>query len=465
MRVFILVSIFATVGTASVGSMASNSQAVSVDVFGATERRGFAKSVVDSAIQLYTKGVVGEIFHVTTLTRWLPGISNIFPETALPWEERHERIAELLYKGAMRVGGISVKAMQFVGLRDDLPGGYRLWFSKAQEDTNLASSPEYVQALLLPLRSNLSWEERPFKSASIAQVHRGKWDGQPAIIKVQHAHVREEYLGDLATMAELGKYVDKYKEAKGAAVMLGAIAEKLRPQVDAETNFEIEARNQMRVRANFGQEPDVVVAKIFHSKQNALVMEQLQGQTAAEVVKAWKDGETVDLFNSQQREMVYKAFAEMVFLHRFFQMDAHPGNFMALGPYQVALLDFGQCSELSQDQYDRLLHFCNAAPLSQEGTQNSSNMAAWLQLIGVNVSEDQAQATAELLIFGGKSSMFPVTEGMAPEAMPFLFILLYLSRFENTAAGLRQKLFEDEPPDHFAVLRAFKTAASGCSAM
>merc|ERR1712032_1485525 len=119
--------------------------------------------------------------------RWLPGVNLFLPEV-VSWEERHSVIAQLLYESAMCVGGISVKAMQFVGLRDDLPLGYREWFSKAQEETSICSPPSYVEEALAEF-SNVRWEPEPRKSASIAQVHFGSWEDRHAVFKVRHEHV------------------------------------------------------------------------------------------------------------------------------------------------------------------------------------------------------------------------------------------------------------------------------------
>jgi len=436
-----------------------------VDIFGAEARRNFAFSVVDSAISIYTKGVVADMFQIQTISRWLEGVNLPLPQAARvqSWEDRHSTIAQLLYEAAMRVGGISVKAMQFVGLRDDLPMGYREWFSKAQEATAIRSPPSYVKEVLAKAGKgfeHMSWDPEPKKSASIAQVHFGSWQGRQAILKVQHPHVRKEYLTDLQTMEELGQHVDKYNEAQGAAVMLRAIADKLRPLVDMETNFTREAANQQRSRLSFNG--NVVVAEVFMASEQALVMERLQGKTAAEVIKCWERGEALDLFGRVQRDAVYNAYADMIFGHRFFQIDAHPGNFLALtdGTGRVALLDFGQCCETSEASLRRLIAFAREAPGSETESVDAAKTKTWLGVLGVDVDEARADETAKLLVYGGQSALFPATEKMEPEEVPVILILLYLSRFENTAAEWRKKLGLADEVDHFAVLRAFKNGAN-----
>ena len=245
-------------------------------VLGEDERKALAKAVVDVAISIYTIGMMKEYSAaVVTISRWVPALAAFWPslETSkLSWEERHHAIAKLLYEVGLRLGGLPFKAMQFVGLRDDLPDGYRKWFAKAQENTEFFSPPEHVQRVLGAFGPSLHWSDEPKKSASIAQVHlKATWNGWPAVAKVQHAHVRAEYTGDLKTMAELGAYVNKYEEAKGAAVMLAALAEKLAPTVEMETDFTKEAANQERVRELFRRYgTDVAVAQAATFSCNAI---------------------------------------------------------------------------------------------------------------------------------------------------------------------------------------------------
>ena len=220
-------------------------------VLGHEKRRELAKAVVDAGIDIYVNGRVNDFLPLQTLGGYLPGsVTKYFQLSLLPWEDRHAHIAKLLYVGAMRLGGLPVKAMQFVGLRDDLPEGYRSWFSRAQEDTDFRSPESHVKQQLSSF-ADLRWDAEPVKSASIAQVHLAEWRGKPAVAKVQHQHVREEFRTDLNIMSELGKYVDKHEEARGAGVVLAALAEKLEPTVEAETNFAMEAANQKRVRQAF----------------------------------------------------------------------------------------------------------------------------------------------------------------------------------------------------------------------
>ena len=59
--------------------------------------------------------------------------------------------------------------------------------------------------------------------------------------------------------------------------------------------------------------------KVYMSSPEGLVMQKLEGITAAEAIAGWKqEGAQNDLFGREQRDVVYSAFAEMVLKHGFF---------------------------------------------------------------------------------------------------------------------------------------------------
>jgi len=169
-------------------------------------------------------------------------------------------------------------------------------------------------------------------------------------------------------MANLGDYVDKYEEARGAGQMLRAIAEKLRPTVNAETDFRMEAQSQQELRNRLSG--TVKIAVVFYASEGVLIMEWLHGRTGTEVISANSmnsASNVLDRFGREERDAIFEAYACMIFEHGFFQMDAHPGNFMALDSGGVAILDFGQCCRLSEIQKRRTLaEFVQKAPRSLE---------------------------------------------------------------------------------------------------
>ena len=199
----------------------------------------------------------------------------------------------------------------------------------------------------------------------------------------------------------------------------------------------------------------------------ALVMERLQGMSAAQVMQAWKDDQKLDHFGVDQRQKLYNVYAQVV-RQGFFQADPHPGNFMSPmeGVCDVALLDFGQCCEVNVEQRKIFHDFAMGAPTSESEANNPQRNFEWLKKLGIEVENpEQAQAAANLLFFGQKSSMFPDTKAINPELMPLILAVLYLSRFENKVVELRQKVGFNDQANRFAVLSAFRNQLAEVSKM
>merc|ERR1712080_48023 len=272
----------------------------------------------------------------------------------------------------------------------------------------------------------------------------------------QHAHVRDEYHSDLDTMLHLANYTEQYPEAAGSSAFLSGIAEKLRPIVDEETDFTIEMQNQERVRENF-KNSDVVIPEALIATEKVLIMECLNGRTAADIHNSLAKGDPVDSHSlgREQRDMIYNAFGTMMLVHEFYQMDAHPGNLMLMEDGKVGILDFGQCAQTTKWRQN-LIDFLQQAPMSLAEIANDSKATRWLQLIGIDTKESDAKATAEMLIYGKPAQCFPITEKIDPDAMSIILIFLYLSRLEKTASMLRKQREMEDESNPFAVLQAFQ---------
>ena len=84
---------------------------------------------------------------------------------------------------------------------------------------------------------------------------------------------------------------------------------------------------------------------------------------------------------------------------------------MALDTVKVALLDFGQCCEPSPKQVTLFQNFALTAPTSEEDAIDETKILSWISEMGVKVATAaEAKASADLLFFGQKSSIFPSTK-------------------------------------------------------
>ena len=391
-------------------------------------RQQIATKTVDECVNTYIKG---------TLKSYV--MSFDFDK------EVHAEIAKKLFETGMRLGGVGLKAMQFMANRTDLRPPYILEFSKALEHSAIRSSSSYIAGLLDSI-PGLLYESNPIKSASIAQVHLGTYQSHDIIVKVQHEGVAEFYRSDLKLMAELGAKVNKYPEARGAGVMLGAISEKLAHLIEGELNFTIEASNQLRVAQDMSDASHpVTIAEILYNSPSVLIMKKLDGITGSEAFDAWKTGSKIDLFPKAIRLQLYLAYAHMILVKNFCQTDPHPGNFMHLSNGALGLLDFGQCASLPKDKWENWKDFITLLPgsLDQVGVEVLIRRA--FLKIGIEVTEKSALNTLKLLFFAEGNGIFPQIDGLDHDYVSIVIVMLYLSRFEKNCYVARAKagLVED----------------------
>ena len=403
-------------------------------------RRQHFKKVVDDCVNIYIK---------KTIVSYLKTVD---------WDaDVHEPIAEKLFQAGMEAGGISLKAMQMMGNRHDLPAPYAEKFSKAMENSVKKSSKEYVKKQCDNVEGLTDLDFEPFGCASVAQVHHGTFGGKKCVVKVLHEDIAENYREDIKTMAELGNYVDKYPEAKGAGVVLSGLSSKLLDIIDSELNFQLERKNQERVaKGMLSCHEPLKIAEVFFANQSIMVMEKLEGITAAAALRRWENGEAIDVFDKKTRLQLYLGYAHMILTNNFCQVDPHPGNFMDIGGGNVALLDFGQCSSLSEEQCERWKNFISLLPTADNNDTKDLIQRAFLE-IGVDVQEKNAINALKLLFFGQGSGIFPHIDGVDQNYMSMIIVMSYLSRFETNCNSFRAAVgLQEEEHDPFLLLKVFQ---------
>ena len=137
-------------------------------------------------------------------------------EYELEKERCHERGAQKLLDLCFANGGIYIKLGQHIAMLDHmLPDVYVSTMRRYMLDKCPVSSWESVKATVEEEMGGKldSWfeefDEKPIASASLAQVHRAvdKKSGEIVAVKVQHRHLRETSVVDLAAIDGLVRMV------------------------------------------------------------------------------------------------------------------------------------------------------------------------------------------------------------------------------------------------------------------
>ncbi len=194
-----------------------------------------------------------------------------------------------------------------------------------------------------------TFDDKPLGSASIAQVHAATLrDGTKVVLKVQHPGIREVIEEDLDILEALAVLAAD-KDPDLALYRPVEIVEQLRRSLLAETDLTLEGNNLNRFRANFSDEPDIVIPEphMDLTSKRVLTMSLMAGDRLSSVIDdLGPDGEA---FMHRGADV----YVEMIFRDGLFHADPHPGNIYVIDDAtKVGILDFGKVGRIDEDMQD-----------------------------------------------------------------------------------------------------------------
>lgn len=202
-----------------------------------------------------------------------------------------------------------------------------------------------------------SFDEEPFATASIGQVHRAKArDGRDLALKIQFPGVAKSIASDVDNLAVLLRTTGIIPRDYD----LGPLLDTVKHQLRHETNYETEAASLTRYRKLVSDEPtfEVPLAHADLTTHRILAMQYLEG----EPIRALWHGES----SRRVRDRVAREFQSLVFRElfefRFMQSDPNFANYLQRDDGKtLVLLDFGSMIEISKDLSERYRRLLRAA--------------------------------------------------------------------------------------------------------
>lgn len=182
-------------------------------------------------------------------------------------------------------------------------------------------------------------DEHAAAAASLGQVHRARWQGRAAAVKVQYPGVREALTADIRTLSAVSRLAALV--ARGLA--LPPLVAELRDRLTEELDYVHEGRTQERFAVSYDGDGEVVVPHVLHATPRVLVMEWLDGTPLAEVARTGSQAER-DRAASRYQRFLVSGPERVGLLHT----DPHPGNFRVLPDGRLGVLDFGSSLALPQ---------------------------------------------------------------------------------------------------------------------
>jgi aarF domain-containing kinase len=264
----------------------------------------------------------------------------------------HQRSAERLLKLFKTQGGVYVKAGQHMSsLYYLLPKEYCSTLAVLH---NQATSKPF-ESILPVLRSELgasasdcfeSLDVVPVAAASIAQVHKARYNGMDVAVKVQFPDVDRLSTGDVRTIEIITNFISwAFPEFK-----LKWLVREFDNNLPLELDFTHEAANSNRTRKLFAHNPRFSTPKIYHATKKVLIMEWIEGVHIDEPKLITKLG----FSPSEVAYELNRAFSEQIFVHRFVHCDPHAGNVLVRkmekkDDFQIVLLDNGLYREYTEE--------------------------------------------------------------------------------------------------------------------
>jgi predicted unusual protein kinase regulating ubiquinone biosynthesis (AarF/ABC1/UbiB family) len=192
-------------------------------------------------------------------------------------------------------------------------------------------------------------DPKPLASASIAQVHTARLDGQDVVVKVQRPGIQSRVDADMRIMRAVARLAEMWVRDAELANPVGIVedfAATLREELDFRKEADnLELFNQIMVKL---EHKDVRAPKPVRelTTVRVLVMERFYGTRVDDVEKMKARG--VDAENKLITGM--KAWFQCVLFHGFFHGDVHAGNLMLLDNEDIGFLDFGIVGRFSDQQ-------------------------------------------------------------------------------------------------------------------
>ncbi len=253
------------------------------------------------------------------------------------------------------LGPTFIKLGQIASTRPEvLPPAYLQELSKLQDDVPPAPWNE-VQELLeealgAPIHEVfLALDPTPIASASLAQVYATLLpDRTPVVVKVQRPNIESTIETDLAIISDLATLAYERMSWTRPYDPIG-LAEEFSTALRYELDYQREARNADRFRANFAEEDHLYVPKTYwdYTTQRVLVQERIHGIKADNIQQLDAEGYDRNRIAMHAARLVIKEVME----DGFFHADPHPGNMVIMPGEVIGLMDFGTVGYL--DNTDR----------------------------------------------------------------------------------------------------------------
>jgi predicted unusual protein kinase regulating ubiquinone biosynthesis (AarF/ABC1/UbiB family) len=265
------------------------------------------------------------------------------------FEAAHRKNARRLADGFVELRGVFIKTGQVLSVMGTfLPAAYAETLAELQDRVPPRPFKEIEGRLREAFGAGAlarfgSFDRTPVAAASLAQVHQATTlDGRPLAVKVLYPEIERLIRIDLGVLRSLLPVVKLLLPVS----RVERILEQLAAMLARETDYVHEHQNIERLRAIFADRDDVVVPRVEDDLTRAGVL-SMSFETGVKI----NDREAlagIGVAPEAVAKLLVGCYFTMLFQHRVFHADPHPGNFLVRPGPQLVILDYGAVEEVTE---------------------------------------------------------------------------------------------------------------------
>jgi len=281
---------------------------------------------------------------------WVRGVFQSSEEKKRRLVDTHLRAAFKILREMGYLRGAVMKLGQTIA---NFPDVAPVQFVETLEKLHFEAPPMHFSLLREQVRSELggdpedifaSFETRAFAAASLGQVHRAVLkSGEPVAIKIQYPGIGKTVRSDFRNLNRLMAPLRLTKDWESLKGMLDDVQR----MVELESDYEIEARTQRKVRELFREDDGIVIPRVYDqfSTPRILTTEFIDGVHIQQFMRQNPSQELCDSFGAK----IGRALARIYFAGKVMYTDIHPGNLVFVGDGRLGLLDFGAVRDFANE--------------------------------------------------------------------------------------------------------------------
>lgn len=264
----------------------------------------------------------------------------------------HRKNARRLASGFVQLRGVFIKTGQVLSVTGTfLPSAYGEALAQLQDKVPPRPFSEIAERLKEAFGEDAlsrfgSFEQTPVAAASLAQVHRATTrDGRELAVKVLYPDIERLIKIDLGVLRSLLPVVRTLLPVSRVERVL----DQLSAMLSRETDYVHERANIERLRAIFAGRSDVIVPQVEAelTRAGVLSMSFEAGVKISDRAALLSLGVAPEVV----AQLLVGCYFTMLFQHRVFHADPHPGNFLVRsgpdGP-RLVILDYGAVEEVTE---------------------------------------------------------------------------------------------------------------------